>query len=143
MGQKFELVLKNVCSPLQVYYTDFFFGKRRKKTLLPKKKILYNSPPSKTNSGWFSRIFLHVFTFLKLVIRFGKKSFVKMDFFPKIPNFCRIELPLAKIYWMIVSPQKRVKKNPFNLYLPNTPIDYLTYSLDWGGSAHRDRALAS
>ena len=31
---------------------------------------------------------------------------------PKIANFCRKGLPLSKTYWMIVSPQKRVKKMP-------------------------------
>ena len=56
--------------------------------------------------------FLHVFTFLKLEIRLRKIFFGKSDFSPKIPNFCRIGLPLAKTYWMIVSPQKRVKKIP-------------------------------
>ena len=56
--------------------------------------------------------FLHVFTFLKLEIRLRKFFFGKSDFSPKIPNFCRIGLPLAKTYWMIVSPQKRVKKIP-------------------------------
>ena len=56
--------------------------------------------------------FLYMFTFLKLEIRFRKIFFVKSDFFLKIPNFCRIGLPLSKTYWMIVSPQKRVKKMP-------------------------------
>ena len=56
--------------------------------------------------------FLHMFTFLKLEIRFGKFFFGKSDFFPKIPNFCRIGLAPAKTYWMIMSPQKRVKKIP-------------------------------
>ena len=56
--------------------------------------------------------FLHMFTFLKLEIRCRKIFFGKSDFFPKIPNFCRIGLPLSKTYWMIVSPQKRVKKMP-------------------------------
>ena len=39
--------------------------------------------------------------------------FKKANFFPKIPNFCRIGLPLSKTYWKIVnvSPQKGVKKS--------------------------------
>ena len=41
-----------------------------------------------------------------------KFFFGKSDFFPKIPNFCRIGLAPAKTYWMIMSPQKRVKKIP-------------------------------
>ena len=56
--------------------------------------------------------FLHMFTFLKLSGSWRKKFFVKSDFFPKIANFCRKGLPLSKTYWMIVSPQKRVKKMP-------------------------------
>ena len=56
--------------------------------------------------------FLHMFTFLKLSGSWRKKFFVKSDFFPKIANFCRKGLPLSKTYWMIVSPQKRVKKIP-------------------------------
>ena len=43
----------------------------------------------------------------------------KSDWFPKIPNFCCTELPLAKTYWTIVSPQKRAS---YNSYLPKTPI---------------------
>ena len=56
--------------------------------------------------------FLHMFTFFKLVGSCRKKFFGKSDFFPKIPNFCRIGLAPAKTYWMIMSPQKRVKKIP-------------------------------
>ena len=66
--------------------------------------------------------FLHMFTFLKLEIRLRKKFFGKSYFFPKILNFCHVCLLLVKPFWMIVSPQKRVKKKPYNLYLPNTPI---------------------
>ena len=47
-----------------------------------------------------------------LEIIFRKKKFGKSDFFPKILNFCRTGLLLAKTFWMIVSPQKRVKKIP-------------------------------
>ena len=54
--------------------------------------------------------FLHMFTILKLSGSRGKNFFVKSDFFPKIANFCHKGLPLSKTYWMIVSPQKRVKK---------------------------------
>ena len=54
--------------------------------------------------------FLHMSTFLKLVGSWRKNFFGKSDFFPKIPNFCRMDLPPAKTYWMIISPQKRVKK---------------------------------
>ena len=57
--------------------------------------------------------FWHMFTLLKLEIGLGKFFFFgKSDFFPKIPNFCRIGLAPAKTYWMIMSPQKRVKKIP-------------------------------
>ena len=66
----------------------------------------------KTNSGWFSHTFLHMFTILKLEITLRKTFFGKSDFFHKIPNFCHIGLAPAKTYWMIMSPQKRVKKIP-------------------------------
>ena len=56
--------------------------------------------------------FLHMFTFFKLVGRYRKIFFGKSDFFPKILNFCCIGLPPAETYWMIMSPQKRVKKIP-------------------------------
>ena len=89
----------------------FFFDKRWKKLFLPKKIFLYEITLRNQLSMIFTD-FLHVFTFLKLEIRLRKIFFGKSDFSPKIPNFCRIGLPLAKTYWMIVSPQKRVKKIP-------------------------------
>ena len=52
--------------------------------------------------------FLHMFTFLKLEIRLGKKSFGKSYFFPKIINFFCKGLPPAETYLMIMSPLKRV-----------------------------------
>ena len=77
------------------------------------KKFSYTIPHSKTNSVLFSQI-LHMFTVSKLVIviRFGKNILVKGTLFPKIPNFCRIAIPIAKTYWMIMSPQKRIKNIP-------------------------------
>ena len=66
--------------------------------------------------------FLHAFTFLKLVGSCGKIFFGKSYFFPKILNFFCIGLPPAETYWMIMSPLKRVKKNPNNLYLQNIHI---------------------
>ena len=77
--------------------------------LLPKKIFL-------RNYAWIFQLrmiftdFLHMFTFLNLVGSLWKNFFGKSYFFPKILNFCRIGLPLAKTYWMIMSPQKRVKK---------------------------------
>ena len=55
--------------------------------------------------------FLHMFTFLKLEIRLAQIFFGKSYFFPKILNFFCIGLPPAETYWMIMSPQKRVKKS--------------------------------
>ena len=92
-----------------------------KKQLLPKKIFPYR-PTSfkKVNTckksvkiilSWFRNV-----GFCRKIFFFGKNQFLwffgKSDFSPKIPNFCRIGLPLAKTYWMIVSPQKRVKKMP-------------------------------
>ena len=82
-------------------------------SLLPK-KILHDNT-LRNQLRMIFHIFDIMFTFLKLVIRlirFRKKIFGKSDFFPKILNFCHIGLPLAKTYWMIMSPQKRVKKIP-------------------------------
>ena len=76
------------------------------------KKIFLQKPTLRNQLSMIFTDFLHVFTFLKLEIRLRKIFFGKSDFSPKIPNFCRIGLPLAKTYWMIVSPQKRVKKIP-------------------------------
>ena len=56
--------------------------------------------------------FLHMFIVLKLIESWRKNLFSKSDYFPKIPNFCRIGFPPAKTYCMIMSPQKRVKKIP-------------------------------
>merc|ERR1712001_556760 len=53
-----------------------------------------------------------MFIFFKLVGRYRKIFLVKATFFPKILNFCCIGLPPAETYWMIMSPQKRVKKIP-------------------------------
>ena len=75
------------------------------------KKIFLQKPTLRNQLSMIFTDFLHVFTFLKLEIRLGKIFFGKSDFSPKIPNFCRIGLPLAKTYWRIVSPQKRVKKS--------------------------------
>ena len=86
-----------------------------KKSLLPKKNFLYNYARDFQVRMIFTD-FLHMFTFLKLKLRFGKFFFGKSDFFPEIPNFCRIGLPPAKTYWMIRSPQKRVKK--FQQFVP-------------------------
>ena len=79
--------------------------------LLPKKIFLCNYARVFQLRMIFTD-FLHAFTFLKLVGSCGKIFFGKSYFFPKILNFCRIGLPLAKTYWMIMSPQKRVKKIP-------------------------------
>ena len=89
----------------------FFFGKRLKKWLLPKKNFLHDITLRNQLSIIFTD-FLHMSTFLKLVGSCRKIFFGKSDFFPKIPNFCRMDLPPAKNYWMIMSPQKRVKKIP-------------------------------
>ena len=64
------------------------------------------------NSGRFLQIFYTCLLFLNAYNKIEEIFFGKSDFFPKIPNFFRIGLPLAKTYWMIVSPQKRVKKIP-------------------------------
>ena len=58
----------------------------------------------------FHRFFTHVY-FFKLVGCWRKNFFGQSEFFPKIPKFCRIGLPPAKTFWMIMSPQKRVKKS--------------------------------
>ena len=58
----------------------------------------------------FHRFFTYVFIFFTCRKIKGKKI-GKNNFFPKITNFCCIALPLAKTYWMIVSPQKMVKKS--------------------------------
>ena len=66
----------------------------------------------KTNSGWFSQIFyISMLAYFLLVGRLRKKYFGKSNFYPKILNFCRNELPPAKTYWMIVSAHKRGSKN--------------------------------
>ena len=88
-----------------------FFGKRLKKWLLPKEIFLHDITLRNQLSIIFTD-FLHMSTFLKLVGSWRKFFFGKSDFFPKIPNFCRIGLAPAKTYWMIMSPQKRVKKIP-------------------------------
>ena len=80
-------------------------------SLLPKKNFLHDIT-LRNQLSIISTDFLHMFTFLKLSGSWRKKFFVKSDFFPKIANFCRKGLPLSKTYWMIVSPQKRVKKMP-------------------------------
>ena len=67
------------------------------------KKIFLQKPTLRNQLSMIFTDFLHVFTFLKLEIRLRKIFFGKSDFSPKIPNFCRIGLPLAKTYWMIVS----------------------------------------
>ena len=82
-----------------------------KKMVLPKKKLCTKNGVGKPTYMFFTD-FLHMFTFLELLGRQRKIFFVKRDFFPKIANFCRKGLPLSKTYWMIVSPQKRVKKMP-------------------------------
>ena len=79
------------------------------KIVFTKKKFLHEIALRNQLSIIFSD-FLHMFTFLKLVGSFRKIFFGKSYFFPKILNFFRIGLPLSKTYWMIVSPQKRVKK---------------------------------
>ena len=89
----------------------FFFDKRWKKLFLPKKIFLHEIALRNQHSMIFTD-FLHMFTFFKLVGSCRKIFFGKSDFFPKIPNFCRIGLAPAKTYWMIMSPQKRVKKIP-------------------------------
>ena len=83
----------------------------RKKVAFTKKNFLHEIALRNQLSMIFTD-FLHMFTFLKLAGRFRKKFFGKSYFFPKILNFFRIGLPLSKTYWMIVSPQKRVKKMP-------------------------------
>ena len=92
-------------------YRKIFFDKRWKKLFLPKKIFLYENALRNQLSMIFTD-FLHMFTFFKLVGRYGKIFFVKSDFSPKILNFCCIGLPPAETYWMIMSPQKRVKKIP-------------------------------
>ena len=92
-----------------ISYRKFFFDKRWKKLFLPKKIFLHEIALRNQLSMIFTD-FLHMFTFLKLVGSCRKKFFGKSDFFPKITNFCRMDLPPAKTYWMIMSPQKRVKK---------------------------------
>ena len=59
----------------------------------------------------FHIFFTYVYFFKTCKKIWEKFFFGKSDFLPKIPNFCRIGLPLAKTSWMIVSPQKRVKKS--------------------------------
>ena len=81
------------------------------KIVFTKKKIFLHEITLRNQLSMIFTDFLHVFTFLKLEIRLRKIFFGKSDFSPKILNFCRIGLPLAKTYWMIVSPQKRVKKS--------------------------------
>ena len=81
------------------------------KNVFTKKMICAKNRVGKPTYMFFTD-FLHMFTFLKLAGSWGKNFFVKSDFFPKIANFCRKGLPLSKTYWMIVSPQKRVKKMP-------------------------------
>ena len=76
------------------------------------KKIFLQKPTLRNQLSMIFTDFLHVFTFLKFEIRLRKIFFGKSYFFPKILNFCRIGLPLVKTYWMIMSPQKRVKKIP-------------------------------
>ena len=88
----------------------FFFDKRWKKLFLPKNFFLHEIALRNQLSMIFTD-FLHMFTFLKLVGRYGKNFFGKSDFFPKILNFCCIGLPPAETYWMIMSPQKWVKKS--------------------------------
>ena len=88
-----------------------FFGKNNFFHLLSKKNFLHEIALRNQLSMIFTD-FLHMFTFFKLVGSCRKNFFGKSDFFPKIPNFCRIGLAPAKTYWMIMSPQKRVKKIP-------------------------------
>ena len=94
-----------------ISYRKFFFDKRWKKLFLPKKIFLHEITLRNQLSMIFTD-FLHMFTFLKLGGRYRKIFFGKSYFFPKILNFFCIGLPLSKTYWMIVSPQKRVKKIP-------------------------------
>ena len=88
-----------------------FFGKSHFLSLLPKEIFLHDITLRNQLSIIFTD-FLHMSTFLKLVGSWRKFFFGKSDFFPKIPNFCHMDLPPAKTYWMIMSPQKRVKKIP-------------------------------
>ena len=104
-----KIILSWFCNV--IFCRKIFFGKRWKKLFLPKKIFQKKSTLGNQLSMIFTD-FLHMFTFLKLEIRCRKIFFGKSDFFLKIPNFCCIGLPLAKTYWMIVSPQKRVKKMP-------------------------------
>ena len=82
------------------------------------------------NSHQVSKGFLHVNTqenqlrmiftdfytcfhiFYLYFVRLRGKQLLKATFFLKFPIFCRIGLAPAKTYWMIMSPQKRVKKIP-------------------------------
>ena len=103
-----------------------FFGKNNFFHLLSKKNFLHEIALRNQLSMIFTD-FLHMFTFLKLVGRFRKTFFGKSDFFPKIPNFCHIELPLVKTYWMIVSPQKWAKK-----YLDTICTCHAKHFIDFG-----------
>ena len=76
------------------------------------KKIFLQKPTLQNQLSMIFTDFLHVFTFLKLEIRWRKIFFGKSNFFPKILNFFCIGLPPAETYWMIMSPLKRVKKIP-------------------------------
>ena len=76
------------------------------------KKVFLHKSTLRNQLNMIFTDFLRVFTFLKLDLSLGKNFFGKSDIFPKIPNFCRIGLAPAKTYWMIMSPQKRVKKIP-------------------------------
>ena len=88
---------------------------KMKKSLLPK-KISYIITHGIFNSGWFFADF-DTFTFLKLELRIGE-IFCKSDFFPKIPNFCRIGLPLAKTW---LQGQKNFKNHYGPIDLQNPP----------------------
>ena len=82
-----------------------------KKSLLPKKIFPYR-PTSFKKVNMCKKSVKIILSWFRNVMSYRKNFFGKSDFFPKIPNFCRIGLAPAKTYWMIMSPQKRVKKIP-------------------------------
>ena len=91
------------CTVLEFAYPNLNFLRLLLKIIFYITKYVY--------VGFPHIFYIPMFTFLKLVKRFGKFFFGKSDFLCKIPNYCLIGLPLAKTSWMIVSPQKRVKKS--------------------------------
>ena len=66
-----------------------------------------------TNSFSFVILYKQFLTGHVQFIHLSKLETVySIEIAPKIPNFCHIGLPPAKTYWMIMSPQKRLKKIP-------------------------------